>query len=104
MRSLVQTDLLTRYRLFRQGPPTVAGLVKQNAKVLGGWSAALVFAAVLLWWLELHLVAAGVIGFVASTLFHAFTNYHRTAYVWPVIEQITDWQVVDRLGRERSQP
>ena len=49
---------------------------------------------------EMRLAAAGVLGFMASTLFHAFASYYRTRDVWPVVERITDWDAVERLAGE----
>lgn len=104
MRSMFQVDLLTRYQSFRHQPPTVAKLAKANALSVGGWCFFSLTIAALLWWLEVQLIAAGILGFVAATLFHAFTSYFRTTNVWPVVDQITDWDAVERLAGHRSGP
>ena len=100
MRSAFQVDLLTRYRSFRNHAPTVGRLARRNALPVGGWCCVLLALAALLWWLEMRLAAAGVLGFMASTLFHAFASYYRTRDVWPVVERITDWDTVERLAGE----
>lgn len=92
-----QTDILMRYLSFRREAPTVGGLMRRNVVSVGGWSLFLMLAAGALWWFGFRLGAVALLGFVASTLFHAIGNYYRTREIWPVIERITDWGIVEQL-------
>lgn len=98
-----QADILHRYLTFRQSAPTVAGLIRRNAAPVGGWLTFLLFAAGVLWWLDFRLAAVALVGFAASTLFHAVANFYRTQDMWPVLERITDWNAVEQLVNSRGQ-
>ena len=102
MRTRFQMDLLARYRGFRQNAPTFGSLVQRNAPMLFGAGVFFLGAATVLWWFDARLGAGAALGFLASTLFHAFGAYVRTRDVWPLVERITDWSEVERLSSEHD--
>ena len=99
-----QRQRLETYRLFHQRPPRPVDLLKRVAPQLVAFLLLALFSLVAAvvqtgffatFW---FIFFGAVLGATAAVLVHLFVSLR----VWPLIEQITDWNHVDELHRAMS--